>query len=89
MGAVCVSRDNHQTQEAPRSNVPPDERLYVVTSFFLPVFSKTRVDLYKQFERHMRIFPHVELWTIECVLTGNGYYVTQSANPHNVQVRCA
>lgn len=29
------------------------------------------------------------MWTIECALAGNGYYVTKPTNSHHVQVSCA
>lgn len=86
MGAVCVSRENPENE---RPKVPPEQRLYVLTSFFMPLFSKVRIDLYKQFEKHMSQFPEVELWTIECALLGNPFYVTQQEKPRHAQVNCA
>lgn len=76
MGQNCMN----PSESSALNPLPQSDKLYVMTSFFMPVYSQARVDLYKNFEKHMKEFPKVELWTIECALPGRDFVVTAKEN---------
>ena len=41
-----------------------EDKLYVLTAFFMPVHSQTRIHLYNNFEKHIKSFKNIEFYTI-------------------------
>ncbi len=63
------------------------EKLYVLTCISNPQRYVSRYKLYHEFERYMKQFPNVELYTVELSYKGRPFVVTQEGNEHHIQVR--
>lgn len=61
--------------------------LYVVTCISNPVRYNSRYKLYKQFAKHMEDSGAI-LYTIEMAFGNRDFVITESSNPHHIQVRC-
>lgn len=63
------------------------EKLYVVAVISNGVRYKSRYSLFKQFEKEMLANPDVVLFTVEAAFGDRPHEVTDSSNPHHVQLR--
>lgn len=63
-----------------------NKNLYVITPIFNPFNFKSRYRLYRNFAKHMRESGAVVV-TIEAAFGNHPFYVTDSANPMDVQLR--
>ena len=63
-----------------------NETLYVITPIFNPFRYKSRIDLYRKFERYIE-FSGAVLITVEVAWDGRVFEVTRPHNKHHVQLR--
>ncbi len=63
-----------------------NNNLYVVTAIFNPERYKSRYDLYHKFEKYIKDSGAI-LYTIELSIGNQDFVVTDSNNPHHVQLR--
>jgi hypothetical protein len=63
------------------------ETLYVVACISNPIRFSSRYKLYKQFEKYIKSFDNVELFTIEQAFGDRDFQITERANPNHIQVR--
>lgn len=62
------------------------DTLHVVTVVSNPMRYKSRIALYKEFEKHVAC-SGATLWTVELALGDRPFDVTQADNPHHIQLR--
>src|SRR5882724_2668126 len=65
---------------------PMNDNLYVITTHFNPHRFKSRVRLYRDFERHMEI-SGAKVLTVEAAFGDHPFEVTQADNPMHVRLR--
>jgi hypothetical protein len=61
--------------------------LYVVTCVFNPHRYRTRLELYKRFEKYIADSPHTKLLTVELAFDDRPFAVTSPDNPWHLQLR--
>jgi hypothetical protein len=63
------------------------DKLYIVTAISNPERYRSRYELYKAFERHIKSLDNVVLITVELAFGERAFAVTQANNPNHVQLR--
>jgi len=63
------------------------KKLYVVTCVFNPENYQSRYDLYNNFEKYIKSFDNVELYTVELAFNDQEFKVTKSNDPQHIQLR--
>ena len=84
---VPIDNKTNLTKETILNNEPLDTILHVIAVVSNPCLYKRRYELALQFIRRMRKVPNIQLYIVELAYNNEDFYITDSENPHHLQLR--